>query len=183
MTRAALMALMLACMLAACTKSENGGVSPRRYAYPRTEMPDTTATLHHVGNTYITLSRGAATELPRHGWLTAHYPTLGASLYLTSTDDASAEALANRRQRISLNLGGRTAHTEEFVNTDGYVCQMVLCPEDCATPVQFVAIKDGSLVSGSFNIAGKTTPADSIHPIVDALAREAGRLLSRLAND
>ena len=79
-----------------------------------------------------------------------------------------------------LNLGGASASVRSFTSPSGYRCEIVTTAEGPATPVQFIAVGDGQMLSGVFVLSGKTSPADSIRPIVYELEREATSILSRI---
>lgn len=168
-----------------CHRDGSEAAVPRRYAYPRVEPLDTATVACALGGVEARISASArceegATERP--GWLTAAYPGLGATLYLSAarTPDTGA-ALANRRQRISLNLGGTPARTDRFDTAAGYAVELVTCPDGgVTTPVQFVAVGEGTVVSGAFVLHGTLAPADSLRPVVDALAAEAFRIAASL---
>ncbi len=176
-------ALML---LAACGQpSRHDAPVARRYAYPRVELPDSARQVIAVDGLGIALSTSAKASQPRHDWLTARYPSLGATLHLSvsrfGSDDALASAIANRRQRIALNTGGARPRTDNFNTPCGWLCERVTAPEGSATPVQLLAIGPGrTLVSAAFALDGATAPADSLRPIVEALDTEAMHIADSL---
>lgn len=177
MTKYIIILFILLVGMSSC-RHKDGDVTPRRYAYPRIEAYDSTYRRLTVGPVSIEVNAAAATSSPKDGWLDIHYPRYGATVYLsaTHTDDLSG-ALANRRQRISLNLGGAKAVTHNFVSGD-FDCEVVESVDAGATPVQILAVSPkGLIISGSANISGTTTPADSIRPIVTALTRDAIHIL------
>ena len=188
MTRRHTATLLSAAILiaASCTGRHDSESSvPRRHAFPRVELLDT-ARQHVVANGItLSLSSSAYAESPRLDWITARYPSLGATLHLSVShfDDESAlaEAISNRRQRMALNTGGSTPRTDSFSTTEGWICERVTAPERVATPVQFIATGPGNtLVSGAFALPGNLTPADSLRPIVEELDNEAFRILTML---
>ena len=178
----ALSGLLLA---ASCGNNADNNAVPRRYAYPRVEAIDNLTQTRKIEGTDISLSRSAQLSTPRPDWLTAHYPSLGATLHLTvmrfKTPASLDEALANRRQRISLNLGGATAITKNYENARGFAIEEVTAPEGVTTPVQFIAVDaSNTLVSGVFTIDGRITPVDSLRPVVEQIEAEAGRIIKSL---
>ncbi|MCM1067838.1 MAG: hypothetical protein NC418_09735 [Muribaculaceae bacterium] len=188
MKAAATIILAAALLAAACDSRPEGERSvPRRYAYPRTAELDTAVCLYGSGGLTLSMSRSAQVTSERTGWLTAAYPTLGATLYLSSTRPGSADALAaavaNRRQRISLNLGGATARTDALRTDAGFDCELVVCSDGVSTPVQFIATDGTLLVSGAFVLSGRTAPADSLRPIADSLEREAFSIVNSLCSE
>lgn len=168
--------LLLCLGVASCRDRSEGAPVPRRYAYPRVEVPDTAAVTYRIGGVEARLSAVAEVASERPEWLTAAYAPLGATLYLATApapdEDAVAEALANRRRRVSLNLGGAQARTDRFTTPEGFDVELIVCREAVTTPVQFIATGRGKVVSGAFVLYGSTEPADSLRPIVDILERE-----------
>lgn len=106
-------------------RQKDADVTPRRYAYPRIEAYDSTYRRVTVGPVSIEVNAAALTDSPKDGWLDIRYPRYGATIYISAnrTDDLPG-ALANRRQRISLNLGGARAVTHNFVSGD-FDCEVV----------------------------------------------------------
>lgn len=178
--KSSVIAFVLLMCAAACNDS-NTRPMPRRTAYPRTAaLSDSTkhATAGHIN---LQLNAIAIIRTPRPDWLDAEYRPLGATLHLSATENADEASVANRRERISLNLGGATARATEFTTPSGFQCEIVTTAEGPATPVQFIALRGKTLVSGAFVLSGKTTPADSIRPITEALEREATAILNSIA--
>lgn len=176
------MALTLAALLCGCSGGGERRPTPKRYAYPRpAALADSVATVA-AGGVSFGISSSAVATYPREGWLDAVYPAYGATLHLSAIVTADpAKEIANRRERIGLNLGGAIATTRQFVNPAGFVCEMTGSAEGPATPVQFFAVGPaGHFVSGTFVVGGNTSPSDSIRPIVDILSAEAERILNSL---
>ncbi len=178
MTRLLLAAIILALALLSCRQHSDGNATPRRYGFPRIETYDTIYRHITVGPAEICVNAGAETSSPRPGWLDIDYPRYGAKIYVSvSRPDDMDKAIANRRQRISLNLGGTKAKTIEF-EQGGYDCLTVESVDAGATPVQFLAVSaDGIMVNATANIPGRTVPADSIRPIVEALTADILRII------
>lgn len=177
MTKHILIISILLVGMSSC-RQKDADVTPRRYAYPRIEAYDSTYRRVTVGPVSIEVNAAALTDSPKDGWLDIRYPRYGATIYISAnrTDDLPG-ALANRRQRISLNLGGARAVTHNFVSGD-FDCEVVESVDAGATPVQMLAVSpNGLIISGSANISGTTTPADSIRPIVTALTHDAMHIL------
>lgn len=166
-------------MLCACRKTDDS--IPRRYAYPRIETYDTIYRNVAVGPVNLYVNKAAGISTPRPGWLDINYPRYGATFHVSvTTTNSVADAIANRRERIALNLGGSRAKTNSFRSGD-FECIVVESPEAGMTPVQFLAVSPkGIIVSGTAYITGSTTSVDSIHPIVTALTTDAIKMLSDL---
>ncbi len=180
----------LALLLAAgCTgdgRDSSEGAVPRRRAYPRLAVTaDSTGHTALLDGLRLRIN-GAATlrvDSLRPGWANVEYPAaLGATVYLSLTrPESTAEAVANRRQRIALNLGDAPARAEEFINGP-WACTLVYSDRaGLTTPVQILATHaDGRLLSGAAVLHEPGTDADSIRPLVELLRDDARRLLLNL---
>jgi len=169
---------------AGCSRSDDSAV-PRRTAYPRIELYADSTVKADIGGLSFDINAGADTAALREGWLDISYPRYNATIHVTvrrlDIPDGLLKAIANREQRISLNLGDRTALASDFENTAGFTCRTVTSLDGGPTPVQFVAYRsDGYLVSGTAVIEGPAEPADSIAPVVRALVADAEILLKSL---
>lgn len=162
-------------------KDQSGTPTPRRYAYPRIADIDTARRTVELGPVTLRVNAAATATVTRPGWLDLSYPQLGAKVYLSATrSDDVAAAMANRRQRIALNLGDAKAMVSEFVAGD-YTCTVVESVDAGTTPVQFYAVSPaGVMVSGAATLSGNTVPADSIQPIVSLLAADAVEMLKSI---
>lgn len=180
--KAVLAAALLAVVACACGGGEENSV-PRRRAYARVDTYPAEYRAVEVGGIPLEINTSAAAASPREGWLDVRYTRYGATLHLAvARPDAAArdQAVANRRQRMSLNLGGATAEQTTLAG-DTYMCELLVSRDAVATPVQLLAVgADGTLVSGAAVIAGRTEPVDSLRPVVDALRADALHLLMHL---
>lgn len=179
-----LLPLLFAFVLFSC--GTRGDAVPKRYAYPRpalqTDAPRDTILLG--GLRLDAYSGGEITSDSIHGWADIVYDAAsGAVMHLSVTTPADlTSAIANRRQRITLNLGAATATTEEFRHGD-FSCQVVSTTEPgITTPVQILAFStvSGKLISGATVLANPGNNADSIRPLIDELRSDAIRLLESL---
>ena len=180
--KAVLAAALLAVVASACGGGEENSV-PRRRAYARVDTYPAEYRAVEVGGIPLEINTSAAAASPREGWLDVRYTRYGATLHLAvARPDAAArdQAVANRRQRMSLNLGGATAEQTTLAG-DTYMCELLVSRDAVATPVQLLAVgADGTLVSGAAVIAGRTEPVDSLRPVVEALRADALHLLMHL---
>ncbi|MDE6311674.1 MAG: hypothetical protein K2L96_07665 [Muribaculaceae bacterium] len=165
---------------------EDSTAVPRRRAYPRMafEGDSTGRTMVLDGlRMRINSATTVRTDSLRRGWADVEYPAgLGATMYLSVTrPESPAEAVANRRQRISLNLGDAPARAEEFINGP-WACTLVYSDRaGLTTPVQILATHaDGRLLSGAAVLHAPGSDADSIRPLVELLREDARRLLLNL---
>lgn len=176
------MGLALAALLCGCSGGGESRPMPKRYAYPRPAAPADSVAAVATGGVSLEINASAIVSYPREDWLDAVYPAYGATLHLSAIVTADpAKEIANRRERMALNLGGAVATTRQFVNPAGFICETASTAEGPATPVQFFAAGPaGHFVSGTFVVGGNTAPSDSIRPIVDILSAEAERILNSL---
>lgn len=166
--------------LSAC-KDKSATPTPRRYAYPRLEAYGPVYRLVDADLVKFEVNANATVTSPKKGWADIVYPRYGATFYISALkpDDVTG-AIANRRQRMSLNLGGAKATSRSFASGK-FDCMIVESVDAGTTPVQFLAVgDDGVIVSGTATIGGNTAPADSIRPIVTALADEAFKILTTM---
>lgn len=178
--RLSILLIALAAILSSC-KDKTETATPRRYAYPRLETYEADYSRVGAGPVSFEVNTSATVDSPKTGWLNISYPRYGATFYISTVKpDDIAGAIANRRQRMSLNLGGAKATSRSFASGK-FECMIVESVDAGTTPVQFLAVgDDGIIVSGTATIGGNTAPADSIRPIVTALADEAFKILTTL---
>lgn len=157
---------------------------PRPEAYPRMALPDSTYTLMEVNGVEFAVNEGAEVAVDG-GWVTLTYSGVPeASVYLSvlkAADDSLPAMLANRRERMSLNLSGARAEMLEMVNPEGWQGEMVTSREAYSTPVQILAFRPGALVSGALYLQlPPTVTADSIAPVIETGRRDMLTLLKSL---
>lgn len=182
-----ILSMLLVSILASCTNNHSSeDAVPRRYAYPRVATLGTDYTLYSVGSITTRINSEALVSRPGDEWLDAAYPKQKATLHLTAIISKSeaelAEAILNRRERISLNLGNARATISEFTNDKGFACEIISYVESNTTPVQILAIgPKRELISGAFVMRGSSATADSIRPVVAELEKEAFSILNNLS--
>ncbi|MDE6853918.1 MAG: hypothetical protein K2J38_02565 [Muribaculaceae bacterium] len=150
-------------------------------------LPDSTKRVE-VAGVGVTLNATASVERPDSGWLDARYGGQGATLHLSvvhaPTADALDKAVANRQQRINLNIGESGAETRYFESASGFECLLIVTTDVCMTPVQVLAKGPGNtLVSGAFVFDGTVESLDSIRPVVQELEGEGQRILESLSTE
>lgn len=178
---AALLSIALTLLSACGGDGGNRDAIPRRKAYPRLQIPDSTFHSPDSLPYALQINEAATARLKRRDadgvWVDVAYPGLNAVVYYTFTTVAPSEAdeaLRNRSERIALNLGGREAEMLSFSSPDSLFCEVVVDNQSAgATPVQFLATDHkGLVVSGAAHIGGEMLSADSVAPIVDMLRRD-----------
>lgn len=182
----ALPLLCAACavLVAACGGSSSSQPVPRRTAYPRIQTYDTVYTARELGSIVVPVNAQALASAPQPSWLNVEYPLYGLTVYMALVENLDSEryrsAIANRHQRLSLNMGQSTASVRQFRAGD-FECMLIVSRDGTPTPVQFIAGDGKSRVfSGSAAFAGKPFPADSVQPLVDAVAHDMMHILLSL---
>lgn len=162
--------------LAAC--SGRPAAVPRQHAYPRVNLypAEYREVRLPAAPGAIAVNDSARVDSVGPGWFNIVYPAYNLTVNCTLLP-YSAEAVANRRERMDLNLAGARA---EVVETPRGV--MVVAPGAMRTPVQFLATDSaGWILSG---VAVATLPADadadSVAPVVDALSTDILFMLNQL---
>lgn len=172
--------IVLALFGACSPGGDNSASVPRRRAYPRIEIPDSTfvAVSSAPNGLQINAAANVDDSADNSGkWITVDYPGLNAKIYYTFTpvDGSTIDAVVdNRIERINLNLSG---HKPEFLPVDtreGFTGQIVIDRFGGTTPVQFIVTdRTNVVVSGAaFLPAAAEAPADSLSPVIDMLRRD-----------
>lgn len=204
---------------AGCTRGNNSGgdtheepaaerpaPTPRRTAYPRINVPE--ASYFAIDSLPLVLEANVAANAEiskrtnENVWLDVTYPDLNAVIYITVSDAATpgqmAEIIANRSERIALNLSGNPTESCEFTTDDGSEAQLIIDRHGSSTPVHFLAAfpanneeydtgmrknntkpHHGVVLSGTAFVESNATAAsDSIAPVIDLLVRDISHMLS-----
>lgn len=182
----AIAAAAIAAAAACSAGADTDTATPRRRGYPR--LPAYDSVYASAPRAVLPLQLNAAAcvaDSNRGRWLTVAYPLHHSAIYITISTPASADelrrTLGNRRERISLNLGGAAATTVHLASDGGFESALVEAPGN-ATPLQFVATDgEGFVVSGAARIdAAADAPYDSIRPIEATLRRDILHMLNTL---
>lgn len=186
--------LLLAVAISGCSVGDKSdeNVVPRRHAYPRIDVPDSTFTFIETGYNGMQLSLNDATDYALHSsddgtsnFIDVNYPGHNAAIYFTITpvdNTTLASVIDNRLERVSLNLGGADAELLEFDSPAGFENKIFVSRADISTPVQFIAT-DGetTVISGtSFLKDASAANADSLAPVVNMLRRDILHTLKTL---
>lgn len=188
-------ALILLLLLSFCTGSGDTGTTsgavPRRYAYPRLQLPDSIYKSVEGLPIDIEVNAESDVEVTKEDnaglWLTVSYPVPEAEIYYTFTpvsEQSVPEVIDNRLERISLNLGGNEAEMLEFQTPAGLAVR-IFKGGSVTTPVQFIATDYSTVVvSGSAFMEGLSALSrDSLSPAVEVLTRDIIHSLTTLGND
>lgn len=179
--------LLLTIVASACgDAAAPSDATPRRRGYPRLPEYDSIYAAAPRAPLHLELNAAACVADSNAGrWLTVSYPRHSSYIYITvstaSTDELK-DILANRRERIGLNLGGMAGETTHIASADGSFEAALVEAPGAGTPLQFVATDGaGYVVSGAARIdVAADAPFDSISPIVATLRRDIVHMLSHL---
>ncbi len=177
----------LAMTLSCCTGGQREIAVPRPAAYHRIAIPAPAYRTVRAGTVSIQLNTSVTDTVVSAGnsWVTACYPGLGTSMYITVTEidpGTAGEAIDNRVERLSLNTGGLPTEVISFTTPEAFDAQLIITPAGSPIPVQFLATDHSSvLVSGTAAVEGSaSSPADSISPVLEMLERDITHMLKTL---
>lgn len=190
--RGAFMALLYSMLLfatAACTGCNSGDTVavPRQRAYPRIELPDSSFSSQSVSGISLEVNKAANVTIDNN-FVTACYPTLNATLYITvSTVDSSTheEVLHNRMERFMLNLGDTEGTLLELSTPNGFEGSIISTRPAITTPLQFIVTNNrDKVVSGSaFMPEASAITSDSLAPVATMLQRDILHLVKTISQN
>lgn len=176
---------------------ESGNVIARPTAYPRIEIYDSVYCANDLPAGFEVNSSAIVSDVtpadkngpadPR--WIDILYPRYGATLHCTfipvdSTGNKRNELLANRNERMMLNLGDNFAEQTELRSADGGETLILTTMGKTLTPVQFLSTTPRWVISGGLQFHDPEIKADSVAPIINAVRSDlihAGRNLKTSA--
>lgn len=186
---------LLGALSAACGGSgDNGRQSvPRPMAYPRIAVPDSTYVTLNADGVMLTVNENTDVDMSsvdNGTWIDVSYGGYASPrLYLTVTDcpddAAMTETLANRRERMILNLGSNRYTLTELSTPSGWTCAMAVARTSLTTPVQLLAHNATKVLSGALTVTLPDSVSANpdpvlIAPIVDAAERDILVMLKSL---
>lgn len=169
---------MLLLPLAGCRKQPVA--TPRPQAYPRPALyPQSyqrVAVASAVGPDSLTVNDSARVLPVADGWFDILYPAYGIKVNCTLAP-YSPEAMNNRLERIDRNLGGAAAQVLSLP-----AGMLVVSTSALRTPVQLLAADSASWMLSAVAVSDfpASAAADSVAPIIDAVAADMTRLLENL---
>lgn len=189
MSRLFYIVILCVAILCGCNGRQQNAV-PRPVAYPRVQLADTFfCKLDSAAALVDMLVNTQAKQIVgRHHtdafWIDLIYDIYnGAVMHLTIQSLSSAElkgAMANRMQRIEMNVGaGQTQLTE----LDNGIFEGIVVKAAAAdvTPLQFLATDNKSLlVYGSLEMPSGSGDAEMVSPIVNAVENDMIRMVNSL---
>lgn len=163
---------------------------PKPEAWPRIEVPSAEYSMTAIGPVGFMLNKSAIIDIKKKEsgwWADIRYPHFpDATIYLSVTEttshDALADAIDNRRERMALNAGGAVTEFTRLTSDGGWAAECALTRSSLTTPVQFLASDGHSLLlSGAlYLILPPDAAADSVSPIVNAVNRDVTKALKNL---
>lgn len=174
-------------------RSSAGVPIPRQTAYSRIVVPDTIynelqdTPLEFRINASAVASRDTSHNVADGSWwYNVGYPSLGVTMHCTFSNVEGrklSEAIANRQERMALNVGDLVAEITELDNPGGFYSTIVKSNGVTATPLQFLSTNNKDwLVYGVlyFNDESSIANPDSVSPIVSAVNRDIIHALKNL---
>lgn len=175
--------IFLLVTVASCGGGKDSAPVPRRYAYPRPDIPPAGYTVLDFGRYRLDISCSAAVVLDSVAGnrrdITLAYPGFGAKVYLTvsnAPDSATLAAMAaDRTARFVRNVAGRYTAEE----CDSAESLLITAYQGNVTPLQFVVLSELSMLSGVVYFTDPDVAArpDSMRPVFEALRRDIVRLI------
>lgn len=175
-------------LVSACTGTNSHAPVPRPVAYPRVAELDSSFVALDSLPLYIEVNRSAKVRRSGDFWLDIIYPDYGAVVYVTLTStrvDSIGSVIANRRERISLNIADAANTTYTEITSPDFSSALVYSPMSHATPLQFLASDNEKwVVSGAvfFRNVRPDAPSDSLRPMVETIRRDLVHTLSTLTH-
>ncbi len=181
--------VVLVVTVVACDGRRSSEAVPRRTAYPRVSLCDTTYSATVAGDVTLWVNDGAKLSVVENGgdgnarWFDIGYPDYKAVIHLTVlTPVDMAAAMENRLQRIELNAGDSPATVSEL-SGNGVEGILVSTPQAMVTPLQILAtVRDRVVVSGAVEFTDTLyrDDAEARRPVVEALRTDLTRLIEGL---
>lgn len=184
------LALLCAMVIAGCRQNADYTPVPLPYGYQRAELYDSVYTQSdslpdgfavNVGARVCILSRGGGDAVKAD----VRYDAYDATLHLTFTPaDASKMdgVVANRQERMALNLGDNYAVVSELAANDHtpFTTTIMQTSARIPTPVQILSVGPGLVISGALNFDAESVDMDSVMPMVKAVVRDLEYAAARL---
>lgn len=181
-TAVALLALLASGLAAGCRRGAHQAPPvPRQRSYPRPTLYDYSYRMEPMpfGPDSIAVNSGATFTRTTPEWFDITYPAYGITLNCTLTPATAAtvqSVIANRLERMARNLGDHRADVARWPGRTLVVARAAL-----KTPVQFLATDSATYVlSGVAVTDAPGSDADSIGPVIDAIARDITHMLESL---
>ncbi len=157
---------------------------PRPRAYPRVALHGAAYRAVAVdGMDSLRVNAAARVSERRPGWVDIDYPDYGMAVNCTLTRGGDIrQALANRAERMALNVGDAAGEVAQFRSRSGLHVTVLTVSEALRTPLQFVATDSATMIfSGAAvgNFAAGADP-DSVAPLIEAVGVDLFHMLRNL---
>jgi len=173
------------------TGQERDSAVPRQVAYPRLKLYDTlyadaglpAGFVVNAGASVADVTPEEKRDSGATRWIDISYPAYGAVMHCSfvPVDESSAdEVIANRHERMMLNLGDNFAEQTEILSKGGYHTQILTTAGRTMTPVQFLSCGCGWVINGALMFDKEIQSVDSVMPALEAVRYDiiyASRLL------
>lgn len=181
-----IIAIVASLFFSECSNNDSTNM-PRRKAFPRIEIHDSTYSSLPSSPVYFEISTAAKVTLDsvntgnetgkNSRWFNISYPTYNAVIMCTFTPVNEAtihEVINNRTHRMKLNSGSLTSELTELTNANGFNSQILTTIENRVTPIQFISsdINDWVVSGAVYFNNNDTVDIDSISPIIFAIKRD-----------
>ncbi len=178
-----------------CRNQGNDEVAvPRRVGYPRIRLCDTLYKPADITPLYLEVNAEAVviektTESGSESyWFDINYPAYNGTIYCTLSKTSRltvSEIIANRLERISLNLGNDGQHESIALKKGNVSSQVITTRGNMVSPIMFIATDNQNWVfSGTFNFnASQKLNYDSVAPIINAVKKDIVHTISSINHD
>ncbi|MDE7389168.1 MAG: hypothetical protein K2M97_07970 [Muribaculaceae bacterium] len=173
--------------LVSCTGGSRPVPVPRPRAYPRIELSAPDYSPLTLGPVSFSVNSAATVAIDSSRmWLDLTYPpAYGVTLNLTVTPVTRAtlpDVLANRTERMALNIGSSQAEVLSMRTRTGAAATLISSPAATLTPLQLLATDSATYVLSATISPRSSLPSrtDSVAPVHAALRADMIRLLQSL---
>lgn len=183
--RLAVLAAAGCAVVAGCVRGGGSSPVPRPEAYPRIDLyPSFYRAVDLPDGRVIQVNDSAGVDVDAEGWVNISYPKYGVTVNCTLTRVSEAtvgDVLSNRDERMALNTGDTYGEVMRLGSRRGSSVSVFVAQGGSLTPVQFIATDSVSYVfSGAAVMESAVANADSVRPVVDAVAADILYMLRSL---
>lgn len=156
---------------------------PRPRAYPRTDIPSAVYRPVTFGGYTLQVNDFAEVSQPKTEWIDIGYPRLDITVSCALNRPVNIRAaLANRAERMALNLNGTSAVMDRFTSRSGLYVTLLTARDVVRTPVQFIATDSAKVLLTGAAVADFNSEAkfDSVKPVIDSVSADITHMLRQL---
>lgn len=167
--------IIIAAAAISCANTGDQAPVPRKVAYPRVELYDSTYVDVTDLPVKFAVNSSAGVRVNEKSadtdWINIDYFRYGATVRLTLQTlpkQEIAAAIANRMERAQLDTGGNTSEVTEMASPSGVFSMIMLTPSATVTPLHFLATDSATFVlSGAVEFKNNDIEANA--PAVNAI--------------